>query len=99
MNRESSYITILETESFLSKATPDARDTSDSNDEMDEDDQGSADDISTTPLFSGHGREEIDFICCANRILSRTHYTHRHLRRFPTLLKKRWKSGGECDVM
>ena len=58
MNRESSYITILETEPVLSKATPDARDTSDSNDETDEDDQGSADDISTTPLFSGHGGEE-----------------------------------------
>ena len=53
-----SFYDILETEPVLPKATPDARDTSDSNNQTDEDDQGSANDISTTPLFSGHSREE-----------------------------------------
>ena len=53
-----SFRDILETKPVLPKATPDARDTSDSNDGTDEDDQGSADDISTTPFFTGHGREE-----------------------------------------
>ena len=48
----------METEPVLPKATPGVRDISDSNDGADEDDQETADDISTTPLFTGHGRKE-----------------------------------------
>ena len=48
----------LETKPILTKTTPDARCNSDSNDGTDEDDHGSANDISTTPLFSDHGWEE-----------------------------------------
>ena len=53
-----SFRDILETEPVLPKTIPDARCTLDSNDGTDEDDHGSADDISTTPLFLGHGGEE-----------------------------------------
>ena len=53
-----SFRDMLETKPILPKTTPDARCNSDSNDGTDEDDHGSADDISTTPLFSGHGWEE-----------------------------------------
>ena len=42
----------------MPKATPGVRDTSDSNNGTDKGDQETADDISTTPLFTGHGWEE-----------------------------------------